>query len=79
MLLYQFLDPVVFMAYRTPKLSREDLPQIADYDQAKNLVKRSFPRLDPFSGGKEHHIFWGLLGVFRACGSRSCELPSYSL
>ncbi|KAI0068087.1 hypothetical protein BV25DRAFT_1834393 [Artomyces pyxidatus] len=39
---YAFLDPVVFLAYRISHLTHDDLPPIADYDYAKNLVGRSF-------------------------------------
>ena len=43
MMLYNFLDPVVFSAYRISHLSFEQLPPLADYDYTKNLVRRSFP------------------------------------
>lgn len=39
---YNFLDPVIFKAYRTPHLPVSELPPLADYDHGKNLVKRSF-------------------------------------
>lgn len=39
---YNFLDPVVFKAYRTPHLPISELPPLADYDHGKNLVKRGF-------------------------------------
>ncbi|EIN13416.1 P-loop containing nucleoside triphosphate hydrolase protein [Punctularia strigosozonata HHB-11173 SS5] len=63
---YAFLDPTVSLAYRVPHLAYEQLPPLADYDEAQNLVKRSFPELDPFSGGKRRYLFWGLMSVFRA-------------
>jgi hypothetical protein len=64
--LYFFLDPIVFLAYRIPHLSRDLLPVLADYDYAKNLKKRAFPFLDQFSGKKgRRHIFFGLMRLFR--------------
>jgi hypothetical protein len=42
MSLYMFLDPYVFLGYRVPHLSLDQLPALADYDYTKNLVKRSF-------------------------------------
>jgi hypothetical protein len=39
---YTFLDPIVFLAYRVPRLSNDMLPPLSDYDYTKNLVRRSF-------------------------------------
>ncbi|KAI9434147.1 hypothetical protein H4582DRAFT_2112597 [Lactarius indigo] len=65
MMLYTFLDPIVFLAYRVPHLSHDMLPPLADYDYTRNLVERSFKHLDTFSGGPKRHIFWGFMVVFR--------------
>lgn len=83
LLFYAFLDPIVLLAYRVPHLAFDQLPPLADYDYAKNLIKRSYPvrtvhmssvpltpngrsqHLDPFSGAKKRHMFWGLMAVFR--------------
>ncbi|KAH9166021.1 hypothetical protein EDB89DRAFT_2115943 [Lactarius sanguifluus] len=65
MMLYTFLDPIVFLAYRVPHLSHDMLPPLADYDYTRNLVQRSFKHLDTFSGGPKRHIFWGFMAVFR--------------
>ncbi|KII93466.1 hypothetical protein PLICRDRAFT_35686 [Plicaturopsis crispa FD-325 SS-3] len=65
-LLYSYLDPVIFLAYRIPHLAHDMLPPLSDTDWAKNLVSASFPHLDPFhSGHKRVYLFWGLLRVFR--------------
>lgn len=40
---YSFLDPVVYLANRVPKLTSEQLPPLADYDYTKNLRAGSFP------------------------------------
>ncbi|KAI9434174.1 hypothetical protein H4582DRAFT_2177883 [Lactarius indigo] len=59
MMLYTFLDPIVFLAYRVPHLSHDMLPPLADYDYTENL------HLDTFTGGPKRHIFWGFMVVFR--------------
>ncbi|KAJ6575530.1 hypothetical protein B0H10DRAFT_2168545 [Mycena sp. CBHHK59/15] len=61
---YFFLDPIVFLAYKIPHLSHEQLPPLSDYDYAKNLKAKNFKYLDVFAGNKRH-IFFGLLRVFR--------------
>jgi hypothetical protein len=66
LLTWCFLDPIVFSAYRISHLGHDKLPPLADYDQAKNLMKISLPKLDPISPSKKRHIFWGLLSVYRA-------------
>ncbi|CCL98867.1 uncharacterized protein FIBRA_00874 [Fibroporia radiculosa] len=65
LLLYSFLDKTVFEAYRMSHYPFERLPPLADHDSALNLVKNSFPELDPLQTKKDRHIFWGLLKVFR--------------
>ena len=42
-LLYNFLDPLIYKASRTEHLGFDELPPMADYDAAKNLLKRSYP------------------------------------
>ncbi|KZP10469.1 hypothetical protein FIBSPDRAFT_801212, partial [Athelia psychrophila] len=63
--LWSFLDPVIYLANRVSHLTYEQLPPLADSDEAHNLVKRSFPELDPFSQSKKQHIFWGFFRVYR--------------
>jgi hypothetical protein len=41
-LCYTFLDPTVMLAYRVPHLAFDQLPPLADYDYAKNLISRSY-------------------------------------
>ncbi|KAG6827484.1 hypothetical protein H0H92_011587 [Tricholoma furcatifolium] len=65
LVVYSFLDPIVFLAYKIPHLSHDQLPPLADYDYAKQLRARSFPHIDPFAGGKKQHLFWGLMRTFR--------------
>jgi hypothetical protein len=52
LLIYTFLDPIVFLAYRMPHLPHDQLPPLADYDYAKNLSKKALP-VCPFS--RAHH------------------------
>lgn len=51
LILYSFLDPIIFLAYRVPRLSHDMLPPLADYDYTKNLVKRSFKASSPWITG----------------------------
>ncbi|KAG2160129.1 uncharacterized protein EDB93DRAFT_1113551 [Suillus bovinus] len=64
MTFYTWLDPIVFKAYRVSHLSHEELPPLADHDYSRNLKKKSFPHLDPFSGSRRRHIFFGLMKTF---------------
>ncbi|KAF8682983.1 P-loop containing nucleoside triphosphate hydrolase protein [Rhizoctonia solani] len=64
LLLYQFMDPLVWTAYRVPKLEYEQLPPLADYDRASHLKERSFSKLDPLRQTKRRYFFWGLMAVF---------------
>lgn len=41
-MIFTWLDKTVLKAYRVPHLPIEELPPLADYDQAHNLVQRSF-------------------------------------
>ncbi|KAI0742214.1 hypothetical protein C8Q80DRAFT_1186678 [Daedaleopsis nitida] len=59
-----FLDPLIWKGYRVPHIPFDELPPLADYDYASNLVKRAFPHLDPTRLKHKHHIFWRLMTVF---------------
>ncbi|KAH9932906.1 P-loop containing nucleoside triphosphate hydrolase protein [Fomitopsis serialis] len=65
LILYGWMDATVWKAYRQSHTKLDDLPPLADYDHAKNLVNRAFPHLDPFQTPKRRHFFWGLMRVFR--------------
>ena len=43
LIVYSFMDPLVFEAYRVPHLSHERLPAIADYDHTEYLREKAFP------------------------------------
>ncbi|KAJ7472355.1 hypothetical protein B0H11DRAFT_1867129 [Mycena galericulata] len=65
LVLYFFLDHVIFTAYRLPSLPHDMLPPLCDYDYAQHLETRSFKHVDVFSGAKPRHIVFGILRVFR--------------
>ncbi|KAJ6595665.1 P-loop containing nucleoside triphosphate hydrolase protein [Mycena vulgaris] len=66
LILFSFLDPVIWMAYKLPHLPYDLLPPLADTDQSANLKKRSFPNIDTFSGAGTGHIFFGIMKTFRS-------------
>ncbi|KAF9476113.1 multidrug resistance-associated ABC transporter [Pholiota conissans] len=61
---FTFLDPVVFLGYKVPHLSFEQLPPLADYDSAKYLMEKAFPHIDLFAGARPRHLFFRLMRVF---------------
>ncbi|KAJ7102323.1 hypothetical protein B0H15DRAFT_943257 [Mycena belliarum] len=62
--LYFFLDPIVFLAYRIPHLPHDKLPPLSDYDYSSNLKAKNFKHLE-VSVSNKRHLFFGLLRVFR--------------
>ncbi|KAJ7691269.1 hypothetical protein B0H17DRAFT_1159808 [Mycena rosella] len=64
LVLYFFLDPIIFLGYRIPHLSFDQLPPLCDYDSAENLKPRAFPHLDVFAG-KKRHVFFGFMWIYR--------------
>ncbi|CAE6385646.1 unnamed protein product [Rhizoctonia solani] len=63
---YTYLDPVIFAAYRAPKLEYDQLPPLADYDHAAVLRQHGLDALDPMKNerNKKRHVFWGLMQIF---------------
>jgi len=43
LMVYNFLNPIISLAYGIPHLSHDQLPPLADYDYAKNLSKIALP------------------------------------
>ncbi|KZT67112.1 P-loop containing nucleoside triphosphate hydrolase protein [Daedalea quercina L-15889] len=67
LLLYSWLDRTIINAYYTDHLKLDQLPPLADFDDAQVLAKQSFPELSPFqANNKDRHIFWGFARIFRA-------------
>ncbi|KAJ7141437.1 hypothetical protein C8R44DRAFT_763446 [Mycena epipterygia] len=65
LVLYFFLDPIIFLAYRIPHLEFEQLPPLSDFDYAENLKAMAFPHLDVFTAKKKRHIFFGIAWIYR--------------
>ena len=40
---YAWIEPVIWHTYGVPHLLSEDLPSLCDYDEVRNLIKRSYP------------------------------------
>ncbi|KAF7978930.1 hypothetical protein HWV62_44135 [Athelia sp. TMB] len=70
--LWTFLDPIILLANRVSHLAFDQLPPLADSDEAKNLAKKAFPILDPFTTKKKRHIFWGFLSLYRYSYIEQC-------
>ncbi|KAK0487292.1 P-loop containing nucleoside triphosphate hydrolase protein [Armillaria novae-zelandiae] len=64
-LLFAYLDPLVYLAYRDPESVPEILPPLAYALSSKVQVKDAIPFLDPFSGDRVHNLFHGLLRYHR--------------
>ncbi|KAJ7696072.1 multidrug resistance-associated ABC transporter [Mycena rosella] len=64
-LTYGYLDSLILQAFRQGGLSFEQIPALADYDMAEQLIQKSFPALDPYSDGASKHLLWGFLRVYR--------------
>ncbi|KAF8799457.1 multidrug resistance-associated ABC transporter [Phlegmacium glaucopus] len=62
---FTYLDPVILLGYRVPHLRFDQLPPLSDSDYAKHITRDAFPHLDPYSGAKRKHLFFGLMRVFR--------------
>ncbi|KAH8072269.1 hypothetical protein BXZ70DRAFT_1074090 [Cristinia sonorae] len=65
-LIFTFLDPLVYKANSggVEHLPLDELPPLADYDEAKYLVTRNLERVQPYIA-KKRHIFFGFLSIFR--------------
>ncbi|KAH9829694.1 uncharacterized protein C8Q71DRAFT_789576 [Rhodofomes roseus] len=66
LLLYSWLDGTIVDAYHAEHLKLDQLPPLADYDDAQFLAEHNFLELSPFQvKNKERHIFWGFVHIFR--------------
>ncbi|KDR82378.1 hypothetical protein GALMADRAFT_56800 [Galerina marginata CBS 339.88] len=65
LLTYSFMDSTVFLGYKVPHLSVDQLSPLADYDASKYQTEKNFPRLDVFRGAKRQSLAVGILKVFR--------------
>ncbi|RPD53734.1 P-loop containing nucleoside triphosphate hydrolase protein [Lentinus tigrinus ALCF2SS1-7] len=62
---FSWLNETVSKASHVEHLPLDEFPPLADSNATKNLTERSFKEIDPFQLGKDEHLFWGLLRVFR--------------
>ncbi|KZS96534.1 P-loop containing nucleoside triphosphate hydrolase protein [Sistotremastrum niveocremeum HHB9708] len=60
-LFYDFLDPIVYTAFKNTNLQFSDLPVLADDDKAKYLARTGFPTIDPVTLGRKRSIIISLL------------------
>ncbi|KDR83121.1 hypothetical protein GALMADRAFT_263529 [Galerina marginata CBS 339.88] len=65
-LTYTYIDPLIRLANKVAHLRHDQLPPLADYDYARYQTISAFPLIDPFSGAKRRHLFFGLLSYFRS-------------
>ncbi|KXN82428.1 ATP-binding cassette transporter abc4 [Leucoagaricus sp. SymC.cos] len=75
LIVYTFLDPLIFLAARLPHLGHDKLFPLADYDYSRNTTKRAFPNLDVFQGAKRRHLFFGLMRTYRQFAFDFCCPP----
>ncbi|KAL1939038.1 hypothetical protein VTO73DRAFT_10298 [Trametes versicolor] len=66
LLVFGYLEPIVWRAWRASRLTYEALPPLPDYDYLTNLRRQSFPHLDPLQSKSRRHIGFGLIRVFWA-------------
>ncbi|EJF61844.1 P-loop containing nucleoside triphosphate hydrolase protein [Dichomitus squalens LYAD-421 SS1] len=64
-ILFNWINETISKASRVSHFPLDDLPVLADTYTTTNLIKESFPHVDPFQLGKDEHLFWGLLRVYR--------------
>ncbi|EKM60767.1 uncharacterized protein PHACADRAFT_133526 [Phanerochaete carnosa HHB-10118-sp] len=64
MMLFSFLDPVIWDGYRSSHLAVEQLPPLCDFERMKYMSKRSFPYLDPLDPQSSRHVFWGIMRLY---------------
>ncbi|TFK33331.1 hypothetical protein BDQ12DRAFT_700806 [Crucibulum laeve] len=61
---FSFLDGIIFLGYRLPHITWDQLPPLADYDHAKYLKENAARHVDSFAGANKRHIFFNLLISF---------------
>ncbi|KAI0365043.1 P-loop containing nucleoside triphosphate hydrolase protein [Pilatotrama ljubarskyi] len=76
LLIYWYMEPTVWLAWRLPRLTFDMLSPLPDYDHLKNLVGRTFPRLDPMRSKSRRHIALEFIRVF---GVEVCNLAAMSI
>ncbi|KAI0655828.1 P-loop containing nucleoside triphosphate hydrolase protein [Cubamyces menziesii] len=75
-LFYAYLEPLIWLAWKLPRLTFDVLPQLADYDHLKNLVGRAFPHLDPLQTRSRRHLGLSFIRIFWV---ELCNLAAMSI
>ncbi|KAI0085670.1 multidrug resistance-associated ABC transporter [Irpex rosettiformis] len=63
-LTFDYMNPMVFHAYRSEKFKGEDIPPLCDGDDAEVLIERAYKELDPLQNDSRRHLFFRILKVF---------------
>ncbi|KAJ3519232.1 hypothetical protein NMY22_g13302 [Coprinellus aureogranulatus] len=61
---FSYLTFIIDAAQKVAHLPASELPPIADYDRAQDLMVHAKPYLSPTSVRKGRHIFFGLIGCY---------------
>ncbi|KAI0357917.1 P-loop containing nucleoside triphosphate hydrolase protein [Trametes cingulata] len=65
LLTYWYMEPVIWLAWRLPRLPFDMLPPLPDYDHVQVLIGRTFSRLDPMQNKWHRHMALDLIKGFR--------------
>ncbi|KAI0640442.1 P-loop containing nucleoside triphosphate hydrolase protein [Trametes meyenii] len=76
LLVYIYMESIIWRAWRLPRVTYDMLPPLPDYDRVKNLAGYSFPYLDPLLNKSRRHFVFLLVRVFWV---EFCNLASMSL
>ncbi|KAI0325196.1 P-loop containing nucleoside triphosphate hydrolase protein [Cubamyces sp. BRFM 1775] len=75
-LFYAYLEPLIWLAWKLPRLTYDVLPPLADYDHLKNLVGRAFPYIDPLKTRSRRHLGLSFIRIFWV---ELCNLAAMSI
>ncbi|KAH9886263.1 P-loop containing nucleoside triphosphate hydrolase protein [Cubamyces lactineus] len=75
-LFYVYLEPLIWLAWKLPRLTYDVLPPLADYDHLKNLVGRAFPHMDPLRTRSRRHLGLSFIRIFWV---ELCNLAAMSI
>ncbi|KAI0633977.1 P-loop containing nucleoside triphosphate hydrolase protein [Trametes polyzona] len=64
LLMYGYLEPIIWKAWRIPRLTYDMLPQLAHFNRVEYLATQSSPHLDPLQRKTRAHFAFGLIRVF---------------
>lgn len=70
-ILFAWMDPLIYQAWKEPHLPYDSLPPLCDYDRSAYLTEKSFPLLQ-VQGGKATHLGLKLLRTYGRCFPYLC-------